>query len=111
MQKLLFVFIFTFTFIITTSILASTFESPANPSDELIICFKEEISSSVSDKYDVLDRNEELNCVLVRAREGIIQKALADANVKYAEKNKLVHALYTPNDPYYISELRAHTGE
>ena len=99
MRKLLFVFIFTL--VITISIPAFAFESPANPSYELIIGFKEEIPSSVFDKYEVLDINEELKSVLVKAEEGVVREAMKDPNVKYVEKNKLVRTLYTPNDPFY----------
>ncbi|MGB2841573.1 MAG: S8 family serine peptidase [Halobacteriota archaeon] len=88
----------------TTLTLAEPTPTPTPMPVTLIICFKEEIPGWVLEKYDVLDINEALNCILVKAPEK--EKVLAEslAEVKYIEKNKLVHALYTPNDSYYPSQ-------
>ena len=73
-----------------------------NKNENTIICFKSEIPDYAVQKYDVIDEIEELNCILVKAKEGVIQAAaLDDANVKCVEENKLVRALYVPNDTYY----------
>jgi len=100
MQKII-IPVFVLFLIASALISASAFESSAEGNETMIIGFKAQIPDWAFEKYTVLDINEELNCVLVRAKEGVIQAALADANVKYVEKNKLVHALYTPNDLYY----------
>nr|QNO52788.1 hypothetical protein HGGDFBBL_00020 [Methanosarcinales archaeon ANME-1 ERB6] len=88
----------------TTLTLAKPTPSPTPMPVTLIIGFKEEIPGGVLEKYGVLDINEALNCILVKAPEK--EKVLAEslAEVKYVEKNKLVHVLYTPNDSYYPSQ-------
>ena len=68
----------------------------SNTNEALIIGFEEEIPEWIFDKYEVLDKNEELNCVLVKVREKVSIRDLT--GVKYVERNKLVHALYLPND-------------
>lgn len=89
-------------FLITsTSISISAFASDfkgqhSNTNEALIIGFEEEIPEWIFDKYEVLDKNEELNCVLVKVREKVSIRDLT--GVKYVERNKLVHALYLPND-------------
>lgn len=58
---------------------SSTFESSAisNENETLIIGFQEEIPGWVLEKYGVLDINEALNCILVKAREK--EKVLAES--------------------------------
>ncbi len=76
-------------------------ESHPKANKTLIIGFEERIPEEVYKKYTVLDENEELNCILVKTtrEERIISESLA--GMKYVEENKLVHAVYAPNDPRF----------
>lgn len=81
-------------------IIASALMTPAlnaESNETLIIGFKDEIPGWI--RNDVLDVNKDLKCVLVKADAGRILKT--GTNVRYVEKNKLVHALYVPNDSFY----------
>ena len=83
---------------------------------EVIICFKKDtipflhLQQAITAKYDgkILETNEALNCVLVQVNEEDTQQFInglsEDDLVKYVAPNKLVHALYTPNDPYYSEQ-------
>lgn len=93
----------------TTS--AGATSSSAN-SKEIIVGFKDNIAPSIQQaiiaKYNckVLERNEALNCVLLQVdgdRDSLqfVNLLSKEALVRYADPNKLVHALYTPNDLYY----------
>jgi thermitase len=102
-----FSFIIILFFITSTSILvlAADFENAAEPrcgeTETLIIGFKEEIPDWAFEKYEVLEKNEELNCILVKARfekEKVFRESSGLREVKYVEENKLVRALYVPND-------------
>ena len=83
---------------------------------EVIIGFKKDtipflhLQQAITAKYDgkILETNEALNCVLVQVNEEDTQQFInglsEDDLVKYVAPNKLVHALYTPNDPYYSEQ-------
>ncbi|MGB7532450.1 MAG: S8 family peptidase [Halobacteriota archaeon] len=83
---------------------------------EVIIGFKNNTISSlhfqqaITTKYDcnVLETNNALNCVLVQVTGEdtgqVINRLSEEDLVKYVEPNKLVHALYTPNDPHYSEQ-------
>ncbi|MFZ2070447.1 MAG: S8 family peptidase [Halobacteriota archaeon] len=85
-------------------ILTSAFESAANETEPLIICYNAKIPAWAFETYTVLGINEELNCILVKTaeqEETVFTESSED--VKYVEKNKLVHALspYSPDDPFF----------
>jgi thermitase len=105
-----------FSFIIILFLITSTsifafalgFGTAAEPSEPetLIIGFKEEIPEWVYRDYEVLEKNEELNCVLVKTRDKgkVYSERSALREVKYVEENKLVRALYLPNDPRWSDQ-------
>jgi thermitase len=96
-------------FIASASLLAlasdSDFGNPVETSETetLIIGFKEEIPEWAFERYEVLETNKELNCILVKTRgkEKVFSEGFGLGEVKYVEENKLVHALYVPNDPLW----------
>ena len=107
-------FIIILLFITSTSILAlaADFENAAEPrrgetdNETLIIGFKEEIPEWAFRDYEVLEKNEELNCILVKTREKekVFRESSGLREVKYVEENKLVRALYVPNDTYWSDQ-------
>jgi subtilisin family serine protease len=72
---------------------------------EVIVGFDKTIkehSESLITTYggEILDRNEALNCVLVRVEdtESFMEGVRRYESIAYVEPNGIVHALYTPND-------------
>ncbi|GEM_PF-1165974 len=89
-------------------------DSVMTDTSELIICFtgdatpadQEEIADTYG--YTILERNDALNCVLVRPNSAVQRRLLtrgaSEGIVRYVEPNKRVQALYTPNDTYYPTQ-------
>jgi len=104
--------------IIVSIVVASTLSLRAADASadakKVIICFKTNttpsIQQEITTKYDckLLERNDALNCILVQVNredtQQFINRVSKEDLVKYAEPNKLVHALYTPDDPYYSEQ-------
>ncbi|MHC1635315.1 MAG: S8 family peptidase [Candidatus Methanospirareceae archaeon] len=87
---------------------------PSTNTKEIVIAFKNDITlhaqQAVMTKYvgygyKIIERNEDLNCILVEVKEEKAQEFMdelsKEGSVRYVEPVKFVHALYTPNDPYY----------
>ena len=76
---------------------------------EVIVGFSTRIHAqeSVISAYggNVVDRIDALNCVLVKVKSGdeqaFMSSILEEPNVRYAEPNRIVKALYVPDDPRY----------
>ena len=81
---------------------------------ELIICFKRDATAAdqavfaTTYGYTILDRNDALNCVLVRPNAAVQKRALtrgtSEEIMRYVEPNRYVRALYTPNDLYFTDQ-------
>lgn len=88
--------------------------SPSTNTEEVIIGFKNNTTPSLQQAmtvkygYTVLERNDALNCVLVQVTRDdtlhVITSLPGEDLVRYVEPNKLVHALYTPNDENYSDQ-------
>jgi len=93
--------------------LALTSINPVLTTDtgELIIGFTGDATTADQDAfaatygYTILDRNDALNCILVRPDSAVQKRVLTrgarEEIVRYLEPNKPVRALYTPNDLYF----------
>ena len=76
---------------------------------DVIVAFEDmEMSAQKSvistlDGATIIDRNDALNCVLVRTDdEGVFIRHISNsASVRYATPNGVIRALHTPNDPLY----------
>lgn len=101
-------------FFVMYTILACVLLSPVSAGDyvpgEVIVVFDDSAMafSDIVEKCggSVIDIAD--NAVLVRVAEGteasFISRAMKIASVRYAERNGVVHALWTPNDPDWSSQ-------
>jgi thermitase len=100
---------------LTSGSVSNESESLLADTGELIIGFKDDATPADQDAiaatygYTILERNDVLNSILVRPVPGERERLLArlaaeEAFVRYVEPNKLVQALYTPNDTKYPNQ-------
>jgi hypothetical protein len=79
---------------------------------EVVVAFEDvKISpqvNSISSWNDahIIDRNDALNCVLVRTNDeaALISHISNSTSARYAEPNRVIRALYSPNDPFYSTQ-------
>ncbi|NBI27992.1 peptidase S8 [Chengkuizengella sp. YPA3-1-1] len=98
-------------------ILSFSITSLAEPTSEdstIIVKFKDKTSKSMKqqihqdEKAEVLKKNKQIGFEVIKVKGKSVEKALKEyknrADVEYAEPIVEYHALFTPNDPLYLSD-------